>query len=144
MSESDIKLSIDADIDEKALTEAVTNALKEVNSKEGVVKTEDSIIRIDEAPVNQILEFFKRVDSNYVTKKQELEIKKAKLRLNTDWKKELPNISRPTVDDKEAFILTQIYEDKQRLNQLKVNRDYLWELFKLKKLILSVEASDKY
>ena len=66
--------------------------------------------------------------------KDALECEVAKLRNKTDWGEALPLTSRPTVDDKKAYITEVTYEKKQQLRALSVDARYKEEIYKLELL----------
>ena len=96
-------VKIDGEFNSKEVTEAISNELNELN-KVKQENTTENIIHIEDAPITDILNLAQKSELNYKKKQQALAAKKARLRITTDWKKELPDISRVTNDDKDAYI----------------------------------------
>lgn len=101
-------------------------------------KAEQHIIEenIKNASVYDVLMDFTKAKSSYVGMKHRLEIKKAKLRLNTKWNEVFPEQSKITKDDKEAHITLKTKKQVEDLEQAELYKDMLAELLRIKRLEL--------
>ena len=76
-------------------------------------------------------------ESRYSKAKYELELQKAGHILENDWEKLLGK-KKPTVLEKEAFILRDTEEEQREVMDLKVQRDYCRRIFEISMLQNSV------
>ena len=86
-----------------------------------------------------LLMFASETRGAYKTRKRELKQKQADLRLNTDWSKALPDKTRPSEKDKEAWITLATIELQSEVDDLETEAAYLSELWKLEKIMLRKE-----
>ena len=74
----------------------------------------------------------------YKTKKRELKAEQARLRLETDWSTVIEGKTRPSNDDKDAWILLETLPLQEEVDTLEAESQHLMELFKLEKLMLTL------
>ena len=85
------------------------------------------------------LVLYNEANKRYVECKTALEYKKATLQTKTDWGVALPEHKRPTVGDKEAYILEVCYEDICKVAKLRAEREFQKELYEVEKIMLQKE-----
>ena len=93
--------------------------------------------------VIDVLVDYTKAKSRYAGAKQRLDIKKATLRLKTDWSKVFPEQSKITKDDKEAHITLKTKKQVEEVNQTEVYKEMLYELLRIKKLQLEARVWNK-
>ena len=87
-------------------------------------------------PPKELLMFASETRGAYRDRKRELKQKQADLRLNTDWSKAIPDKSRISEKDKEAWITLATIELQSEVDDLETEAAYLSELWKLEKIML--------
>lgn len=79
------------------------------------------------------LKQYKEIALQYNQFKYEVDYQEASLLITTNWGEALPSNKKPTVGDKTAWITMQLKDKKRELVELRIERDYLEEIYKLEK-----------
>ena len=74
----------------------------------------------------------------YRNKKRELKAEQARLRLETDWSTIIEGKTRPSNDDKDAWILLETLPLQEEVDELEGLSQHAMELFKVEKLLLQL------
>ena len=88
------------------------------------------------------LKQYKELALQYNQLKYEVNYQEASLLITTNWGDALPSHKKPTVGDKTAWITMQLKDKKRELVELRIERDYLEEIYKLEKEKYLKENSD--
>lgn len=80
------------------------------------------------------LEKWKKTSDLYNERKALADYKKSSLLIRTNWKEALPEHSRPSVDDKKAYVREETYDDRKSLAVLWTEKEFLKELYELEKI----------
>ena len=74
-----------------------------------------------------------RAEARYVSAKTDLEILKAQYVLENDWEKLLGK-KKPTVAEKDAYIVRETEAISRKVSDLKIQRDYCRRIFEIQKM----------
>lgn len=82
------------------------------------------------------LDNYSKAKKEYYTLYYKKEKKEASIKTQADWKAIFPDISRPTIEDKKAHITMVMMDCYLELMDLRIERDYLKEIYEIEKLQL--------
>lgn len=111
--------------------------------------SQSSLVNVDDKEYSQKERVMVALNEYYDLLKQYkiLEYKKkdkeATLRIYTDWKTALPEISRLTNDDKAAYIRTVMKDCYHDLMELRLQKNYLKEIYEIERIMLEKNCIGK-
>lgn len=113
--------------------------MTETKNEMNVTEDVENISSVDfPFTVKQICDKLRRFEQSYLAAKRELKLEKARLGIDTDWKKEFPDKSRVTQDDKKDFITLAVSDLQETCDALEVQYHYQRELWELQKTLLKL------